>query len=63
MKTLSEFGFTALDRLDKKTDDFCDDKIDFPKMSGIAKSGNTTARLMDSTLRVKKFDVAVAAVR
>jgi len=61
-KKLSRFGYEALERLDKKTNEFCDGKIPLSDIAGVSKAGNTTARIMDSTLRVEKFDTAMAVL-
>lgn len=62
-KKLKEYGYDALGLVGETTKKFSKGESDPAMMLGVARGGNTTARLMDSTLRVEKFNTALSLAK
>jgi len=58
-RDLASYGYEALDRQSEKTNEFCAGKISAIDLNTISRSGGITAREMDSTLRVEKFNTFI----
>ena len=54
---LADYGYNALDVLKDVFHNAKEDHPDFQKMDYKVKAANATGRVMDSTLRVEKFNL------
>jgi len=62
-KKLEDYGYEALDHLSEDRSLMRSKEIDLPEAKMGAINANATSRAMDSTLRVKKHNARIAALR